>query len=165
ESMDVASGWSALFGGLALAADECLPDPSVWATAAWHEKFGIGPVNGLEYKLDLALEWKAEQMFLPAENYRRALEVLTGRDSSLKLNPLLPVTHQPQPHRLLDKYLARLGVPPRPDAPFLQRRSHYCRVDRSSADAYHWSHLLRDVIQRCHGQLELEHPACKPTHM
>jgi len=64
------------------------------------------------------LEWNAEQLFLPAENYRQALEILKGK-SSLKLSPVLPETNLPQPDRLLREYLARIGVPPPPDAPFL----------------------------------------------
>src|SRR5262249_4186016 len=124
----------------------------------------IGPVESLSQKLRLAQEWVARELFLPAENQREALEWAQQHGRAPQLEPLMPVAADPQPRKLLEKYLARLGVPPGFEAPLRQRRRPYAAVDRRTADGYHWTHLLPDIIARCRGRFEQEHPACRPTH-
>jgi hypothetical protein len=159
-----ASGWAALAGGLLLAASERLPNARVWASAAWHPDFGIDGVEKLEGKLELAREWEVEEFFLPAENQRQALEWVRGRGLELRVVPLMPTADRPQPASLLREYLVRLGVPPPPDADWDKRVRHYTAIDRGTADEYHWTHLLKDIVTDCGAKFRQRYSECRPTH-
>jgi hypothetical protein len=158
------SGWASLAGGLVLARQGRLPRTDVWASAAWHPKFGIGPVEGLPAKLELAREWDVKRIFVPAENERDALEALAGRNG-IKVEVLRP-TEKPDPLRLLRGYLAGLGAEPGPDEPLATRMQHYENIlTPRDADDYYRRCLLHDAAQRCAGHLRQDEPSWQPTHV
>jgi hypothetical protein len=160
----VDSGWAALLGGLVLARQDRLPRTDVWASAAWHPRVGIGPVKGLAAKLEVAREWAASQMFVPAENERDALEALAGSDG-IKVEVLRPASH-PEPVKLLRGYLAALGAEPGPDEPLAIRKDHYENILTSrDADDYYRRCLLHDAASHCAEQLRQGEPDWEPTHL
>ncbi len=161
----VLSGWAALAGGLLLAAEERLPNPHIWASAAWHPEFGIDGVDGIDGKLELAREWEVKQFFLPAEHQRQALEWARAYCPGLSSPPLLPVARDPVPSSLLRPFLEQLGVPPAPEGPWEKRVAHYRGISRTGADKYHWSHLLRTIVCRCGEKFRLRYPELKAKRL
>jgi hypothetical protein len=190
DAMGVSSGWAALAGGLLLARGDGVPDVDVWASAAWHEEYGIGAVEALSLsaKLDLAAEWKIRQMFVPAQNQSEVdqwrnlggsvnVELLTPMtrrpDLGRPLEPGQQVIHQlkgkgsrpPALALLLERYLDQIGTEPRPEESFNRRYKHYSRVSRRRANDFYFTHLLDDVVERCREHTMSGHPYCRPTHL
>ena len=163
-AMGVESGWASLLGGLRLAQDDGTPDAAVWASAAWHDEFGIGEVRGLAEKLALAEEYHAGKVFVPVQN-RRDVDEWRKAGGKTAVEFLAPVSKQPDPGRLLEPYLDVLETAPDCGAPFERRRRFYARVNRGRAAEYYWTHLLDDVVARCREQLRADHPDCRPTHL
>src|SRR5207302_1275040 len=147
-----------LLGGLLLARDGGVPDTHVWASAAWHPEYGIGRVEGLREKLDLAGEWGARQVFVPAQNQPEVSAWREGVQNALKVELLSPVSSSPQPSRLLAPYLEQLGTEPSVDAPFATRRAFYARVNWGRAGKFYGTHLLTDAIERCRKRLREDCP-------
>ena len=162
--MGVSSGWAALAGGLLLARSDGVPDVHVWASAAWHEEYGIGKVEGLSEKLTLAAEWGARHMFVPAQNQ---LDVDQWRSSGggLSVGLLAPQSRSPDPARLLESYLDRLGTEPLENESCERRRKFYARVNRRRANEFYWKGLLKEAIARCRHLVRTNHPDCQPTHL
>jgi hypothetical protein len=163
-AMGVSSGWAALVGGLLLARDGWVPNPQVWASAAWHDEYGIGPVEGLGAKLDLAAEWEARQVFVPAQNQPEVSEWRSG-GRKLSVELLAPVNRSSQPARLLEPYLDRLRTEPLPTESFERRRKWYVGAGRGRANEFYWTHLLEDVVARCRARVRESRPECRPTHL
>lgn len=138
------SGYGSLVGGLILAKDGILPDPSIWATVAFDATVGIAPVNHLKEKIDLALEWKAHEIFVSTENYRNAIEIVESQSSNLQIQQCIPQRNS-NASRLLQDYLAALGVQPKQEHDFKIREAYYMRMT-ANVDDYEFTHLLQDNI-------------------
>src|SRR5262249_54518082 len=74
---------------------------------------------------------------------------------------LLPTNREPQPVRVLEPYLELLGAEPSSAASFEVCGRYYARVGRERADAFYWSRLQEQVVQRCRGTLP---PEGRPSH-
>ncbi len=81
------SAWASLAGGLVLAQDGIVPEDDVFASVAWDEDFGIGGVENLPAKLDVASEFGATQFFVPAENQPEALRWRRNSQSCIEIQP------------------------------------------------------------------------------
>jgi hypothetical protein len=62
--------------GLLLGGQGILSDPAVWATGTWDRYSGVGPVEGLAAKIELAREYEARYFFLPRDG--SPLEIEAG---------------------------------------------------------------------------------------
>ena len=158
------SAWASLAGGLLLARDGVTPDPTVWASAAWDEAYGIGRVEGLQAKLDHAAERGAKHMFLPAQNQPDAAEWATECPGGPRVTLLSPAAAagKPEPRRVLEPYFSELGVEPGAEQPEDVKGRYYTLVDRRKANDYYWRVLLDSVVEERRGLLPAE---CKPTHL
>ena len=156
------SAWASLAGGLLLARDGLSPDGSVWASAAWDETYGVGQVDGIHAKLNLAAEWEARQFFLPAQNQPEVSTWHLSKGSRPPIDLLSPTNSDPARKRVLEPYLERLGVEPRAGASFEVCKRYYLRVDRKRADEFYWARLMEGDILRCRKGVPKE---CHPTHM
>jgi hypothetical protein len=136
----------------------------VWASVARHPRFGIGRIDGVPAKLDLARDWRVTRLFVPAENYLDCLEANKTPDR-LVVEALKPVVKDPAPKQLLREYLAHLGAEPDEKAPFEKRKLHYANIGRREADDYYWRCLLADAVARCGQELKAGRDGWKPTHI
>jgi hypothetical protein len=156
------SAWAALAGGLLLARDGLAPSDRVWASAAWDETYGVGRVDQLSAKLDLAAEWGAEQVFVPAQNQPEASAWRDSHGDRPAVRLLIPVNGNPVPARVLEPYLAELGVEPGPEASFEACVRYHARVSRGRANDFAWRRLQGAVVDRCRALLPAD---CRPTHL
>ncbi len=164
DAMGVSSGWAALAGGLLLARSDGVPDVHVWTSAAWHDDYGIGKVEGLAEKLTLAAEWHARHVFVPAQN-QPDVDRWRNTGGRLEVELLSPVSRTPIAARLLEPYLDKLGTEPSSSESFDRRRRWYRGRGRRRADAFYWASLLEEVIARCRKRVRDKHPDCLPTHL
>ena len=156
------SAWAALAGGLLLARDGLAPSDRVWASAAWDETYGVGRVERLSDKLDLAAEWGATQVFVPAQNQPEASTWRDRRGERPEARLLSPVNGKPVAARVLEPYLDELGVEPGPDGAFDTCVRYHARVSRRRANEFAWRRLQGEVVERCRATLL---PECRPTHL
>jgi hypothetical protein len=156
------SAWAALAGGLLLARDGLAPSDRVWASAAWDGTYGVGRVDRLSAKLDLAAEWGAEQVFVPAQNQPEASDWRDRHGERPAVRLLVPVNRKPVPARVLEPYLDELGVEPGPDATFEACVRYHARVSRQRANEFAWRRLQGHVVERCRALLPED---CRPTHL
>lgn len=159
------SAWASLAGGLVLAAEGILPDPEVWASVAWDEAVGIGKVDSISAKVDLAARYGARHLFVSAENLTDALRRKQSESHSLEVQALLPVSSKPNPADCLLNYLGKLGQPPVKTDPPEKRRAFYQRANRQRADEYHWTHFLDEIVDKLSRDLHDNRPAFKPSHI
>ena len=80
--LDGRSGWPSLACGLILAADGRRPDTLVWSTAEWNGSKGFVDIDpqGLEEKLDLAVEFGVRTFFVPPGQVKIAKAHLETKD-------------------------------------------------------------------------------------
>jgi hypothetical protein len=156
------SAWASLAGGLLLARDGLAPSDRVWASAAWDENYGVGRVDRLGAKLDLAAEWGAEQVFVPAQNQPEASAWRDSHGDRPAVRLLAPVNGRPVPARVLEPYLDELGVEPGPEASFEACVRYHARVSRRRANDFAWRRLQGEVVERCRALLPRD---CRPTHL
>lgn len=145
---DPSSAWASLATGLILAAKDLCPDTSVWASAAWDDQIGIGSVSGIAAKLELASEWGAKYVYLPAQNHIEAEKWIAQNGNTMNIAYLAPVGSSPNPRTILEPYLNRLLVEPEPHDPWEKRVAYYETVPRFHAERFYKSCLLADAIER-----------------
>jgi hypothetical protein len=156
------SAWASLAGGLLLGRDGLTPSDRVWASAAWDETYGVGRVDGLEAKLDLAEEWGVEQLFAPAQNQPEASAWRERKGERPAVGLLLPASGEPSVSRVLEPYLEVLGVEPGPAASTEVCQRYHARVSIGKAEAFYWARLMRRDIERCRREVP---PECRCTHL
>ena len=164
KAMGESSGWASLVGGLLLARSDGVPDVHVWASAAWHDEYGIGRVAGHSETRTLATHWGARHVYVPAQN-QEEVDQWRGAGGRVSVGLLSAVSRSPDPTRLLEEYLDQLGTEPLETESFERRRKFYALVNRRRADAFYWKCLLKDSISRCRGRIRAKHPDCRPTHL
>jgi hypothetical protein len=157
-----ASAWASLAGGLLLGRDGVSPHDRVWASAAWDDTYGIGRVDGLAAKLDLAAEWRVERLFVPAQNQPEASAWRETRGASSFVELLSPVNGAPAAECVLEPYLEVLGVEPGSEASWEVCQRYHARVGRQQAEDYYWHRLLAGDVERCRQALP---PDCRCTHL
>ena len=145
------SGWASLAGGLMLAREDVRPDPRVWASGCWRPRYGVGAVDHLKPKLEIAKELGAEVFWLPEEN-RHACE---EHAQALGL-PLQAFGIQNEAPQALRPYQDRLIAQPGHAHELKERRSYYVKQSKSSlrADTYFRTHLLEDLTKQYRDQLD-----------
>ncbi|MFO0878134.1 MAG: hypothetical protein U0840_12360 [Gemmataceae bacterium] len=160
----VESAWAALAGGLQLARDGLTPDAGVWASVAWDEVYGVGRVDGLQAKLNLALEWDARRIFVPAQNQPDVDDWKRAPAGKLQVSLLAPVSSSATPRaaRLLQPYLEELGTEPGPEHDEELQRRYHALVSRGTANDFYWRGLLSPAVYRCRAAIN---PECRPTHL
>jgi hypothetical protein len=158
------SGWASLAGALLLADRQLCPRPDVWASACWEAEGGVGPVNGLPEKIDLAGALGAKHFFVSYDQRREA------RSWRLQ-NPSHPVTveflaaGESGPVRALAPYLTQLGHPPGAAAPFEERKNYYLLLPSGeAASGYYWDALLSDIALARREQAQRDWPDWAPRH-
>jgi hypothetical protein len=160
-----ASGWAALAAGLILAAEKCLPNPRVWATGRWESFGGIGRVDHLPAKLELAHEHEVEEFFVPAE--QAAELAATAEPGTPRIRSLYGAR---DPRAALRDYLARLDAPPPISDTGDEKRkvaAYYLRLldrDPAGGKQYYQEQLLPAIVRQCRAQAETlpwsKPPAC-----
>lgn len=162
--LDAPSCWAPLAAGLVLAAEGLRPDPEVWATGAWNERYsGIDRVEGLSAKLELARTFGCREFFVPAvltpEDARRLRE-LPGED--LRVDYLSAVENEPE--KALAAYLGRLGAPPDLREEFEVRRRYWALQPTGSGRgrAYYTEKLLPTIIQMRREGVSKDWPDWRP---
>jgi hypothetical protein len=161
------SGWAALAAGLLVAAEDGTPDPQVWATGSWNDGSGVQRVDHLKAKLDLAVEFGANAVFVPSAQVSEAQALAPN----LEICSLRMGTREPR--STLADYVLRLEAPPPPptdvhdEAGFQRCVTYYLKRPRGQARTtkFYWSHLLPTVTERCRVQVRRDWPGCQPTHL
>ncbi|MGI6419425.1 MAG: hypothetical protein ACOX1P_27620 [Thermoguttaceae bacterium] len=161
------SGWASLAAGLIVAAHGGTPDWRVWATGCWDNRLGVTQVGLLKQKLDMAAEFGAKTVFVPADQAGEAASLVNGiQIGSLRMA-------ERDPGRALAELTLCLEAPPPPpcsdedEAGFDRCMAYYLRQPRGRPETtqYYWSHLLPTVTRRVRRQVLSEYPDWRPTHM
>jgi hypothetical protein len=159
----VDSAWAALAGSLDLAKDGLAPKTDIWATVAWDPHFGARPIDALDAKLQLAKDWGAEQIAVPAANYFDALKWHSDHGGARPI-PINPVP-EPKAPRILRPYVEQLGAAPDANADPNKLLAHYKRLSRRDADKFYLERLLGDVAPGCRAALFDRYADFRPTHV
>ncbi len=150
------SVWVALSGGLLLTYWEGRPNPTVWATGAYQPGQGISRVEGVGPKAWAAWQMGAKVLFVPKGQEEEVRQFLDqqGVDTDLEV---LPFPAGPvELRKCLAPYLARLEVPPGPDAPPDRQTAYFLRIpDDAKARQYYAGHILPKVRDRWVQNLKL----------
>jgi hypothetical protein len=167
------SGWAALAAGLIARAEGLLPSGRVWASGAWN-RYGLADIDGLEAKLELAVEWEAADFFVPVWLRGKAREWVEGHAPARLRIGALAAPVEPKPRRALNEYLARFTAqPPIPQAGSPQEEDQFqgCRhyflhqpAFTDSTRAFYWSHLLPGIIRRLREKVRQDRPGLCVTH-
>ncbi len=163
--LDRRSAWPGLASGLILAADGRRPDTQVWSTGEWNGSKGFVNIDpqGLEEKLDLALEFGVRVFFVPPEQVKTAEAHLATKDGhQLRVHGF----ETPEKNDFMQaarKYMAQAGVAPGRDEPFEARRQHYLdQVEAVAKREYYISHILDELATFFRSQFP---PGLRWTHL
>lgn len=162
-AFEPSSAWASLATGLILAAKALCPRTDVWASAAWNDQIGIESISGISQKLDLAAEWNAKTVFLPAQNHVQAEEWKANSKHPLQIEYLAPVGSNPQARTVLERYLVHLLVEPEADDPYEKCVTYYQAVPRINAEKFYQKALLPHAVKRNREYFVRKN--IKPTHL
>ena len=149
------SVWAPLTAALLLAKEGGMPDPTVWATAAWDANQGIGSINGLDGKIVAVYDLGGKTLFVPTSNEQEAKtlnqRIAQGRQCQpLKIEALECGTTNIK--QVLRPYLSALDYPPDQSQPLDLRCNYYQRqVERGvkEANQYYQKHLQEELAEEC----------------
>ncbi len=163
--LDGRSAWPSLACGLILAADGRRPDTQVWSTGEWNGSKGFVDIDqqGLEDKLDLAVEFGVRTFFVPPGQVKIAEAHLATKDGhQLRVHGF----DTPADNKFMQatrRYMSQAGVPPGRDEPFEARRQHYLdQVETVAKREYYISHLLPELAAFFRSQFP---PGLRWTHL
>jgi hypothetical protein len=166
--MDFGSAWAPLAAGLLLAGQGIVADPEVWATGTWDRYSGVGPVEGLPAKLELAREHGVRRLFLPLPQRREAEQIGPGDPSAPppQLGFLLP-DERGRPREVLRPLLTELGMPPDENASLETRGRNFALLpgDHPRAYPYYRETILPEVVVRLRRLREERWPDWRPSHL
>lgn len=154
--LKMASGWLPVAGGL-LTMLGGKPEPKVWATGTFNEQTGsIAPVNGLEGKLELAVEHQAATMFVPSSNVPDCREIVARRRWSLDIEAIKE--NETNLAEALKSYRQRLATPPTFSDTREERRSYYlAETDYNRRLGFYRDAIMPDLIQELRKQWLTKH--------
>lgn len=142
--------------------------PTVWVTGAWDfEANEVEEVGGIEAKVSTMLQFQAEHVFVPPQNYHQARAVVRQQGKDPNCVKMLPLVNDPE--QALRPILAELRLPPAPSDPFVERKDYWVHLGRyapvSKTNQYYRENLLNDVAELCRRKLppSLDHLARKET--
>ncbi|HPU07902.1 MAG TPA: hypothetical protein PLO20_15295 [Thermogutta sp.] len=148
------SGWVPLAVGLLLASWEGTPDTSLWSSGGWDSQNGVQNVNGLELKLELAINFNARAFFIPENQLTQVpQEWVTSRGGSLRLLPLRQQTTDLL--IALGEYLKELELPIGRGSHLDERRAKFFLniQDEKTAMRFYRKHVLPNVSERLRRQI------------
>jgi hypothetical protein len=160
--MDGSSAWAPLAAGLILAADRIAPDPGVWATGEWDPARGMVDVGGLESKLDLASEFQARTIFVPAGQKGPAERWRERTGGACEIRGF-PDGATGGLRSAIGEFLARSGARPGDGESFEIRVRYYLR---QTDPEWRRRYYIEDLLPELAGYYRSCLPAhCRPTHL
>ncbi|NMC21530.1 MAG: hypothetical protein GYA33_14060 [Thermogutta sp.] len=157
---DYSSAWVPLAAGLLLAAGEGEPRHEIWATGAWASHAGIGPVEGIEAKLEPAAQFQASHFFVPKRQTAEAEHAVQSSAIKLQIESLEEA--KPKPRQAMRKYLSLLEVRAGRDDPPEKRSASYLRIhDREEGRRYYLDCLVDDIADNLRKQTQPELLTCR----
>jgi hypothetical protein len=162
------SAWAPLAAGLLLADQGITTCRDVWATGTWDRYSGVGQVEGLAAKLDLAREHEARYFFLPLPQRHEAEEwVQKNAATSPRLGFLQPDERGRQREVVLRPLLTELGMPPDMREPLPTRARYFALLPATHPRAYPYyrESILPEVVERLRRLREERWPDWRPSHL
>jgi hypothetical protein len=166
--MSFDSAWAPLAAGLLLAGQGIATSCDVWATGTWDRYSGVGLVEGLAAKLDLAREYRSGHFFLPLPQRHEAEEWVQKNAAAAgpQLGFLRPDERGRQ-REVLRPLLTELGMPPDEHAPLATRGRYFALLpgDHPRAYPYYRETILPEVVVRLRRLREERWPDWRPSHL
>ncbi len=151
------SAFVPLAAGLVLFTDRFggRPNSRIWSTGAWDGR--LRAVCGLPQKVATMIQFAAEQIYVPFQNYEEARE--QAERSGAGSNIIRQLPHASNLRQTISELLAQYRVAPARNAPIKDKAEHYlylCCYHRPTAKSYKHKEVLADIIEQCRQRLQGE---------
>lgn len=159
-SMSPDSAFMSLAASLELSrcSDRAQPDLRIWATAAWDiENEELKAVDGVSEKIATMAQFGADAVFVPPQNYNEARAAC--RSCGLPVHIVKPLSLQSKLDVVMKPILAKLRLPPGPNASFeelCEYNRYLQRFDERARRHFYRDRILDHVIERCQATLPEE---------